>query len=100
MLEMFRGALFASDFHCWQHRLGLQHRPGKPKNNTGHFYWNECFLHTRFSSYSSLQYIFLFSLLLPVLFLSLAQRLSVPVILDVGLESDFLRHSLSYSYSH
>lgn len=42
-----------------------------------------------------------FSFLLPlVLFLFLAQLLSVPVILDFGLESDFLWLSLSYNVSH
>lgn len=39
VLEWLRGSLLASDSHCWQPRLRLQYRAGKPenKNNTGQF---------------------------------------------------------------
>lgn len=32
VLEWLRGSLFAAESRCWQPRLGLQCRPGKPKN--------------------------------------------------------------------
>lgn len=54
VLERLSGSLFASESCCWQPRLCLQYRAGKPKikNNTGRFYWNEYFFSAHGVSFS------------------------------------------------
>lgn len=95
----------------WTLAVGsIRRKPGKPKhkNNTGHYYWTECFLHAGFDLLLSPLFVclnrysifplFLFSCCLICFYLWLS--FCVPVMLDFGLDSDFLWLSLSYNVSH
>lgn len=98
VLETLRGSLFASDSRCWQSRLGLWYRAGKPK--TGRFYWNEYFLHsfplTFISPCLNLYIIPPCLSSLPLLALFVSQFLSLSLShFYFGRESDFLWRSPS-----